>query len=292
MSVTGKKITRQMLYTAVWSQSIKSLAQEWDTTYARIVEAWNVMRVPRPGQEYWPRLAIGYQVEQSPLPEDEVLTELELLPPGTRSKKKKMLPEANSSSAMQEPPSAAAVSKAGMSERNSIGQVAETAVLDVIRQNPQIDFWQGILSEKVYLHDLRRWLKLPKNIEAPETAMKEAIRKVQKEYRTFKIEISESPNSASWRRDGYLCIAAVLGDEYEWDDAVSEAWTFVENPNPYCLTDNSLKLYLWAKSPKNQGALMETNKIGAQAGLRGSYRHIDKSGSAMFVMGNKLGHLA
>jgi hypothetical protein len=140
MSVTGKKITRQMLYTAVWSQSIKSLAQEWDTTYARIVEAWNVMRVPRPGQEYWPRLAIGYQVEQSPLPEDEVLTELELLPPGTRSKKKKMLPEANSSSAMQEPPSAAAVSKAGMSERNSIGQVAETAVLDVIRQNPQIDF--------------------------------------------------------------------------------------------------------------------------------------------------------
>jgi hypothetical protein len=66
-----------------------------------------------------------------------------------------------------------------------------------------------------------------------------------------------------------------LRDGFEWKDAWEEAWTFAEQPNAHCLSDNALRLYVWAKGPKNTGRKMKWQKVGAQARLSKTYSHIE-----------------
>lgn len=278
MPAFGKTITRQDLYAAVWERPLKALAQEWNTTYARIVEACQTMEVPRPGQEYWPWRALGRQVESSPLPElsGGGVATFELLPAGARREKAKAKPaKAVPSPTIQTPPPPAAPAPADFqSTADPIAQAAAAAVLDMLRQAPELDFWRGQVSRKIYHCDLRRQLDLPKNLAASEAAMLAALKKVRKEYRTFKVTITETPDREAGRLDGYQCITLTLADGCEWSDAVKESWSLAANPNPHDLTDNGLRLYLWAKGPKNQGVLTESNRIGAQARLRGTYGRI------------------
>jgi hypothetical protein len=72
-----------------------------------------------------------------------------------------------------------------------------------------------------------------------------------------------------------LEIEISLRDGCEWRAAWEDAWSFVVKPNDHCLSDNALRLYLWAKGPKNTGKPIDQNKIGAQAKLRGTYSYID-----------------
>ena len=73
----------------------------------------------------------------------------------------------------------------------------------------------------------------------------------------------------------HLAIEIRLREGYEWKDAWEEVWTFAESPNAHCLSDNALRLYLWAKGPKNTGKMTERRKIGAQAGLRKTYSDME-----------------
>ena len=89
MNTTEKSITRDELYTAVWSKTLKALASEWNTEYLRLVQACEKLAVPRPGQNYWPNIALGRTVEKEPLgvrPEN-IPNEWVLLPPRVREKK-------------------------------------------------------------------------------------------------------------------------------------------------------------------------------------------------------------
>jgi hypothetical protein len=73
----------------------------------------------------------------------------------------------------------------------------------------------------------------------------------------------------------FLQVKIVLREGCEWKDAWEEAWTFAKQANPHCLSDNALRLYLWAKGPKNTGKMTEVRKIGAQARLRKTYSDIE-----------------
>jgi hypothetical protein len=89
MSTQQKTITREELYAAVWSKTLKALAIEWNTTYLHLVRACDVMEVPRPSPSYWPSLALGYMVEKEPLNActEDTPNEWVLLPPSIREKK-------------------------------------------------------------------------------------------------------------------------------------------------------------------------------------------------------------
>ena len=68
MNQPSKRVNREELYEAVWSRTIKALAQEWNTTYLRLVQACEEMEVPRPSQGHWQLVARGLAIEKEPLP--------------------------------------------------------------------------------------------------------------------------------------------------------------------------------------------------------------------------------
>lgn len=84
MNQPAKTITREELYEAVWSNTIKRLAQEWNTTYLRLVQACQEMEVPRPSQGHWQLVARGKTIEKEPLPDrtGNIPNELVFLPQG------------------------------------------------------------------------------------------------------------------------------------------------------------------------------------------------------------------
>jgi hypothetical protein len=63
----GKRIPRIELYEAVWSKTLKALAQEWNTTHQQLLQACLTMNVPRPNQRYWPLISWGHRVGRKPL---------------------------------------------------------------------------------------------------------------------------------------------------------------------------------------------------------------------------------
>jgi hypothetical protein len=74
-------------------------------------------------------------------------------------------------------------------------------------------------------------------------------------------------------------------DGYEWGDVIVDAWTGVENVNPWLLTDNALKILKWIQSPKNTGGFVSEKLIGSQACLlgAGSYSRIECYGREISV---------
>jgi hypothetical protein len=86
MNPPTKLVKREELYEAVRSKTLKALAQEWNTSALRIVEACEAMAVPRPGQGHWQWIAHGIVIEREPLPErtDNMPDELASLPLGGR----------------------------------------------------------------------------------------------------------------------------------------------------------------------------------------------------------------
>ena len=68
MSQLGKRVTREELYAAVWSKTLKALTQEWNTTHQQLLQACLTMNVPLPNQRYWPLISWGHRVGRKPLP--------------------------------------------------------------------------------------------------------------------------------------------------------------------------------------------------------------------------------
>ena len=63
----GKRVTREELYEAVWSKTIKALVREWKTNYLQVNEACRRLQVPRPKQGYWQWIMRGRLVKRKPL---------------------------------------------------------------------------------------------------------------------------------------------------------------------------------------------------------------------------------
>jgi hypothetical protein len=275
MNGQEKKITREELYEAVWSKTLKTLAHEWNTTYLRLVQACQEMDIPRPSQGYWQLIALGHTVEKTPLPDrtERIPQELVLLPQGVRPVK---IPAAKNvaavAEAVQKPPETPKVP----GQQANLSQAAEGVILDLLRQARKIDFWTATISKKGYPYELARWFGLDKNSKVTDASLVSALKKVRKEYRCFRVEVGESRDGYySYRTEPQLCITIGLRDGFEWKDAWEEAWTFAENPNSFCLSDNALRLYEWSKGPKNTGAMMNRHKVGAQARLRETYSDIE-----------------
>jgi hypothetical protein len=273
MSSPEKKVTREELYEAVWSKTLKNLAQEWNTTYSRLVQACHEMDIPRPGQGYWQVIALGHTVQKSPLtPRTENIPhELVLLPQGVRPVK---IPTAKEIpgvvEAVQKPPEPPEAPR----QHKSLSEAADDAILDLLRQARKIDFWAATISETAYPYALKRWVGLDDSSRVTDASLVSALKKVRREYRSFRVEVGESRENY-YRSDPPLCITIELRDGFEWKDAWEEAWTFADNPNPFSLSDNALRLYTWSKGPKNTGVMMKRQKVGAQARLRKSYSDIE-----------------
>ena len=283
MNQPSKRIKREELYEAVWSRTIKALAQEWNTTYLRLVQACEEMEVPRPSQGHWQLVARGLAIEKEPLPERtrKVPDELTLIPQGVRSEKKKAAREtvvvAKAEGMQAEAPkvvdvegvgNAAATPAPRESQEPDLAWAAERAVLDMIRQATRIDFWQESISECVYPSGLAGWLKLEKGMNVADGKLHKTLKNFREEYKTFLVEVKEAKDRYD---QAHLVIKISLREGCEWKDAWEEAWTFAENPNPHRLSDNALRLYLWAKGSKNTGKMTDRRKIGAQARLRKTY---------------------
>ena len=200
MNQLSKRVKREELYEAVWSRTIKALAQEWNTTYLRLVQACEEMEVPRPSQGHWQLVARGLAIEKEPLPERtrKVPDELTLIPQGVRSEKKKAAREtvvvAKAERTQTEAPkvvdvegvgNAAATLAPRESQEPDLVRAAERAVLDMIRQATRIDFWRESISECVYPSGLAGWLELEKGMNIADGKLHKTLKNVPEEYRTF-----------------------------------------------------------------------------------------------------------
>jgi hypothetical protein len=81
VSQHGKVVTRQELYEAVWSKTLKALAEEWKTPHEQLLLACKKMDVPRPNQRYWPLISWGHRGGRKPLPRRSRKTPGELMLP-------------------------------------------------------------------------------------------------------------------------------------------------------------------------------------------------------------------
>jgi hypothetical protein len=273
MSGQDKIITREELYEAVWSKTLKTLAQEWNTTYLRLAQACQEMEIPRPSQGHWQAIALGHTIEKPPLPARTEITpqQLVLLPQGVRQVK--------TPTPKENPTVADAVRKLPEipntpRQQVNLSQAAEEAILDLMRQAKKIDFWRDKLLHRMRPYELTGWLGLEEGIKFAESRLLGAIKNVRKEFKSFQVKVEETQNQYR-QSEPEIWIEIDLRDGFEWKDAWEEAWSFAEKPNSFCLSDNALRLHAWSKGPKNTGALVKWNKIGAQAGLRKTYSDLE-----------------
>ena len=281
MEATGKTVTRDELYAAVWSKTLKALATEWNTNYPHLVRACDAMEVPRPSPSYWPSLALGYTVEKDPLnvSTDTTPKEWVLLPPGVREKKSppRIIVRVDASDVAATPPPKTITAATQPAEANPAPEkkpatdtaiIIQNAVLDMIRRAHRIDFWKSSLSEKLYPRFLAQWAGLPKESKISEERLAKSLNQTRKNYETFEVLVTEHRDSRYYQQDYHLVVEIRLRAGSEWVDACKEAWALAEQPNEYGLTENALRLYLWAKSPKNNGQPFKIKSICLQAKLR------------------------
>jgi hypothetical protein len=77
----GKRVTREELYEAVWSKTVKTLIKEWNTNYLQVNEACRRLQVPRPKPAYWQWMMRGRLIKRQPLrkPKKRLPAEIVLL---------------------------------------------------------------------------------------------------------------------------------------------------------------------------------------------------------------------
>src|SRR5580765_2015355 len=102
------RITREELYTQIWSEPATRLAQRYDVSSSYLARVCEGLNVPHPPRGYWARRAVGEKMPVPPLPPAgpgdslswekgvavmERLPPLELPPPETKTKGKAALPK-------------------------------------------------------------------------------------------------------------------------------------------------------------------------------------------------------
>jgi hypothetical protein len=145
-------------------------------------------------------------------------------------------------------------------------QVADAA-LENLRQTSFVPFWKPA----IYVTPCDEMAGVYDEARTGESRVKEILKEAlsRRSFKTFLLELRDR------ERDHYgiqkrPSVAAALRDGSEWDQVFEEAWAGVENANESCLTDNALRLLNWIRGPKNPGSLVPVNKVGAQAGIRGT----------------------
>jgi hypothetical protein len=251
-----KLITREELYERIWKSPATKLAKVLGISDVALVKICRKLNVPKPGPGHWRLIRLGWEVQRPPLPvltQEGVRTEavIDPDPHRTRVEKKPAVPLLPAETEFVAGPV----------------EATERGVLDLIRQATRIDFWRESISKEVYPGGLEGWL----GVEASEKTLERAVKNVRKEYRTFLVEVKDTKDRYGQE---HLVVRIVLREGHEWNEASEEAWTFAKQPNPYFLSDNALRLYLWAKSSKNTGKMSDVRKIGAQARLRRTYSDI------------------
>ena len=69
-------LTREVLYTLVWSEPMLKAAARFDVSSSYMARVCTRMNVPRPERGYWARLAVGQTPMKIPLPEAQPGDEL------------------------------------------------------------------------------------------------------------------------------------------------------------------------------------------------------------------------
>jgi hypothetical protein len=252
-----EKITREELYERIWKMPATKLAKELGISDVALAKVCRTLNVPKPGPGHWRLIQLGWEIARPALPALEERAAAEA----------KIEPESQPAGKLGETPAAPALPPA---TEGVLGpsEAAERGVLDLIRQATRIDFWRECISIEVYPGGLAGWLE----VEAGEKALERAVKNVRKEYRAFRVEVKDAEDRYGQQ---YLQVRIVLREGCEWKDAWEEAWTFAEKPNAHCLSDNALRLYLWARGPKNTGRMTDVRRIGAQARLRRTYSDVE-----------------
>lgn len=62
-------ITREELYELVWSKPMTKVAEQFDVSGSYMARVCSVLRIPRPEQGYWAKLAVGKASARRPLPD-------------------------------------------------------------------------------------------------------------------------------------------------------------------------------------------------------------------------------
>ena len=64
----GTRVTREELYARVWSTPLRTLAKGYGISDVGLGKICERLNIPRPGQGYWARVAVGKRGRQPPLP--------------------------------------------------------------------------------------------------------------------------------------------------------------------------------------------------------------------------------
>ena len=281
---SGKRVAREELYEAVWSKTLKALAHEWNTTYVQLVKACNDLDVPRPEPGHWPMMARGFVTKKEPLPElnTGVPADVVLVGPSVDDRNRESTRAGGAKAHRQAfgpakvPGKKEEVSASGVVPEESLAErlskAAEEAVLDIVRQAIRTDFWPDSVSRTFGPGELAGWLKVKDSVEVAEVELRRTVSGVRREYGSFTVKVEEKKDETGRT---WVTVEVGLREGAEWKDAWEEAWTFAEDPNAHGLSDNALRLYTWAKGPKNTGALMERRIIGLQARLVKTYNDME-----------------
>ncbi len=157
-------------------------------------------------------------------------------------------------------------SESGKIPRKPIAELrvaAESVVLDVIRQAPCLHFTMDQVSSHAEAKKVRKAIgMLADDNRDVRPIIAAAVAKLNKRLRTFKVKIEP------WsHRDDQLI--AILNEDAEWADAVSEAWSYAENPNEFYLTNAALGLLQFLRSGDLDEDFVSERSISWKMGLNG-----------------------
>ena len=153
-----------------------------------------------------------------------------------------------------------------MTTHQLIEQVLNAAI-EKLRQTSFMPFWKASIDLTPHdeIADLFRDTGKTETLARGE--LEEAA--AQEGFDSFDLIVTDRRRDCYGNAQG-VSIHARLKDNSEWDAALRHAWRDADSPNDWFLSDNALRMFSWLQSKKNTGEFSPENRIGAQAGLRGS----------------------
>jgi hypothetical protein len=149
-----------------------------------------------------------------------------------------------------------------------LSRLAKEAVLNRIRQESRIDFWEDIMAWRLMAQEIPKFLGLKDGHGHSPTTLCAALKKAKARYDSFSVAVESEADGKE------INVLIKLKEGAEWRSVWEEAWQLAATPNEHCLSDNAVKLLRWARSDKNTGEPIEQDRIMRQAQLRGAYLQV------------------
>jgi hypothetical protein len=153
------------------------------------------------------------------------------------------------------------------SPRLTIAQLrhaAEAVLLDVIRQKPHLHFTMAQVSEYIEVKKVRKAVDMAKDDERElRPILETAAANLNKRLKTFRVGVESSQLIAS------------LNEDAEWSEAISEAWSYVDKPNEFGLSNPGLSLLEYIRSGDLKAEFVLERSISYKMGLNGRERCIE-----------------